>query len=69
MRALLRSFHAHLTLPTAPGLRLRPFRAVRHNPATAGELSDVICPPYDDIGGLALLVDQTARLRCASITS
>ncbi|MEU0715756.1 DUF1015 domain-containing protein [Streptomyces lavendulocolor] len=36
--------------PTAHGLRLRPFRAVRYDPETAGELSNVICPPYDDIG-------------------
>ncbi len=36
--------------PTARGLRLRPFRAVRYDPATAGELSNVICPPYDDVG-------------------
>ncbi|MCP3820874.1 DUF1015 domain-containing protein [Streptomyces sp. A3M-1-3] len=36
--------------PPARGLRLRPFRAVRYDPATAGELSNVICPPYDDVG-------------------
>jgi hypothetical protein len=29
---------------------LRPFQAVRYDPAQAGDLSTVICPPYDDIG-------------------
>ncbi|MEU8915000.1 DUF1015 domain-containing protein [Streptomyces nigrescens] len=37
-------------MPTSTGLQLRPFRAVRYDPAGAGELSTVICPPYDDIG-------------------
>ncbi|WP_338673951.1 DUF1015 domain-containing protein [Streptomyces sp. SCSIO 30461] len=37
-------------LPTPTGLQLRPFQAVRYDPAQAGDLSHVICPPYDDIG-------------------
>ncbi|MFE3323988.1 DUF1015 family protein [Streptomyces sp. NPDC059176] len=37
-------------LPSPTGLHLRPFRAVRYNPAQAGDLSHVISPPYDDIG-------------------
>lgn len=37
-------------LSTPTGLQLRPFQAVRYDPAQAGELSNVICPPYDDIG-------------------
>ncbi|MFE7133998.1 DUF1015 domain-containing protein [Streptomyces sp. NPDC057638] len=30
-----------------PGPVLRPFRAVRYAPALAGDLSQVVCPPYD----------------------
>ncbi|MEV0375947.1 DUF1015 domain-containing protein [Streptomyces sp. NPDC050636] len=37
-------------LPAPTGLQLRPFQAVRYDPAQAGDLSNVICPPYDDIG-------------------
>ena len=29
---------------------LRPFRGCRFNPAVVGNLSDVVCPPYDMIG-------------------
>ncbi|MDI9883706.1 DUF1015 domain-containing protein [Streptomyces sp. HNM0645] len=36
--------------PSVPGVRLRPFRAVRYNPATAGDLAHVLCPPHDDVG-------------------
>lgn len=31
------------------GLRIQPFRAVRYDPTLAGDLSHVICPPYDDM--------------------
>jgi hypothetical protein len=37
-------------LPHPTGLQLRPFQAVRYHPAQASDLSNVICPPYDDIG-------------------
>uniref|UniRef100_UPI0035562EE9 DUF1015 domain-containing protein n=1 Tax=Streptomyces clavuligerus TaxID=1901 RepID=UPI0035562EE9 len=42
------------SLPPSPpsssssGLRIRPFRAVRYARAAAGDLSRVVCPPYDD---------------------
>ena len=29
---------------------LRPFRGCRFDPAVVGDLSDVVCPPYDMIG-------------------
>ncbi|MFD9903002.1 DUF1015 family protein [Streptomyces sp. NPDC059063] len=35
--------------PGPAGLDLRPFRAVRYNPEHVGDLSGVICPPYDDL--------------------
>lgn len=44
--------------PISTGLQLHPFRAVRYDPARAGDLSTVICPPYDDIGP-----DQARALR------
>lgn len=34
-------------LPCSTDLDLRPFRALRYDPARVGQLSDVICPPYD----------------------
>ncbi|MBC9725034.1 DUF1015 domain-containing protein [Streptomyces sp. TRM68367] len=37
-------------LPTPTGLQLLPFQAVRYDPVQVGDLSNVICPPYDDIG-------------------
>ncbi|HCA86569.1 MAG TPA: DUF1015 domain-containing protein [Streptomyces sp.] len=37
-------------LPTPIGLQLHPFQAVRYDPTQAGDLSNVICPPYDEIG-------------------
>ncbi|GLF95866.1 DUF1015 domain-containing protein [Streptomyces yaizuensis] len=38
-----------LTPLPGPGLRIRPFRAVRYTPVAAGDLSRVICPPYDGL--------------------
>ncbi|MFE0172386.1 DUF1015 domain-containing protein [Streptomyces sp. NPDC059002] len=35
--------------PGPTGLDLRPFRAVRYDPAYVGDLSGVISPPYDDM--------------------
>ncbi|MGA4838050.1 DUF1015 domain-containing protein [Streptomyces sp. G45] len=38
----------HPTAPGPNGLDLRPFRAVRYDPGHVGDLSAVICPPYDE---------------------
>ncbi|MCX5302747.1 DUF1015 domain-containing protein [Streptomyces sp. NBC_00160] len=35
--------------PPSTGLRIQPFRAVRYDPVLAGDLSHVVCPPYDDM--------------------
>lgn len=35
--------------PPSTGLRIQPFRAVRYDPTHAGDLSHIICPPYDDM--------------------
>lgn len=35
--------------PPSTGLRIQPFQAVRYDPAHAGDLSHLICPPYDDM--------------------
>ncbi|UZI28201.1 DUF1015 domain-containing protein [Streptomyces sp. VB1] len=36
--------------PGSPALRLHPFRAVRYDPLRVGDISGMVCPPYDDIG-------------------
>ncbi|CAO0832370.1 DUF1015 domain-containing protein [Streptomyces microflavus] len=36
--------------PDSPALRLHPFRAVRYDPLRVGDISGMVCPPYDDIG-------------------
>jgi uncharacterized protein (DUF1015 family) len=40
---------------------IRPFRALRYNPQTAGELQDLVSPPYDVIGP-----EERERLRAQS---
>lgn len=37
------------SLSSGTELRIHPFRAVRFDPAIAGDLSNVVCPPYDDL--------------------
>jgi hypothetical protein len=37
-------------LAGSTALRLRPFRAVRYDPRRVGDISAMVCPPYDDIG-------------------
>ncbi|WP_434594099.1 DUF1015 domain-containing protein [Streptomyces sp. A5-4] len=54
--------------PALPGpspLLLRPFRGVRYAPYRVGDLSAMICPPYDDIGPARV---RTLRSRPHHIT-
>ncbi|MET1232362.1 MAG: DUF1015 domain-containing protein [Candidatus Limnocylindrales bacterium] len=45
---------------------LRPFRALRYNPAVVGDLADVISPPYDVVSP-ELQVRLAGRHRCNSV--
>lgn len=49
------------SVPRPDGLVLRPFRALRFDPAVAGELRTLTCPPYD-----VLDADAVAALEASS---
>lgn len=50
-------------VPRPPGLVLEPFRALRFDPAVAGDLPDLTSPPYDvlDEGAVAVLEGVSDR--------
>ncbi|WP_234042254.1 DUF1015 domain-containing protein [Streptomyces marianii] len=50
-------------LPHSTGLQLRPFQAMRYDPVQVGDLSHVVCPPYDDIGPVRARSLRATRIR------
>ena len=45
---------------------VRPFRGLRYSPGIAGDLTDLICPPYDVISPDAQIDLQKASLHNAA---